>query len=154
MAIRHSERSESRSSERRNAPPVAAHAARDRRDLRVQPAVGGAPVEPHERAAERRGGEQQRQPDPGDAERGAEDQQRRPPGSASSVTGSVDDEVGDGVARAGEAAVELERGDHERPSTATSPEPLSTWTTYGASSRAVDRRGRARSPDVLSASMS
>ena len=155
VAIRHSARSESRSSDCRNAPPVAA---------RTRPGIGGTCASSQRlaarrssrtsAAAERRRGEQQRQPDPGHAERGAEDQQRRPPGSASSVTGSVDDEVGDGVPGAGEAAVELERGDHDRPSTATSPDALSTCTRVRRVVARRRSRARARSPDVLSASRS
>ena len=128
------------------------HGRGERRNLRGQPAVRGAPVQPLQPAARGRRGGEQRQPDPGHAERRAEDQhQHRRQGEHGH--GQRHDQVGDRVPGAREAAVELQRADHERPSTNTSPDVLRTWTLYGAASVAVTPRTRS-SPELLSASRS
>ena len=57
------------------------------------------------------------------------------------------------MAGAHQPAIELERRDHDRPSTETSPDALSTCTLYGASERGVSPRTLSL-PDVLSASRS
>ena len=97
-----------------------------------------------------RGAQQQRQPDPGHAQRGAEDERehRERPEDRDR---HVDDEVGRGLRRALEAAVEAERRDHGRPSTDTFPELLSAWMANGASATA-SRPRTVSLPDALSAS--
>src|SRR6185312_2724659 len=106
--------------------------------------------EPYEAPAGGRRAQQQRQPDPGHAQRGAEDEREHRERSDDRDR-DVDDEIGRGVRRALETAVEAEGGDHGRPSTDTFPELLSAWIANGASATA-SRPLTVSLPDALSAS--
>ena len=149
--MRHRTRSERTSSERRHGLPAVDTAPGTRRDVGAQEAVGRPAVEPDEPAAGGRRAEQQRQPDPDDAQRGAE-RERQHRDRSQDRDRHVDDEIRRGVGRArSRRAVELERRDHGRPSTDTSPELLSAWIANGASGAASRPRTVWR-PDALSAS--
>ena len=97
-----------------------------------------------------RGDDDEREADADDAQRGADEQQQdgrdREDGDRQRRR-----EIADGLAGVEQPAVELERVDHRRPSTTTSPDVLSAWMENGASDVAVTPRTTLR-PEALSAS--
>ena len=139
---------------RRHSVPSWCGGGAQRRDVRVEQAVGLAALD---LGQPRAGGEREqheRQPDPERAERRAEHEQRGERG-ADDAERQAQDEVLERLDRAAEAAAEVDRvgggGAHGPLPTRTSPVVESAWTWNGASSPVVTPR-TLRLPSSLSAS--
>ena len=146
---RHSARSDSTSSERRHGLPVerAAPAAAAGSACRRKRLAARRSIRTSQPARAPRAAEQQRQPDPDDAQRGADHQQRDRDDRQRRRSGTLTDEVARGPGRRARARrVELERGDHRRPSTVTSPRAAQGLDRERRVGGRVDAARRARRP--------
>jgi len=127
-----------------------AQGGRQRGDLGAQEAVGDTPVDAQQRPAGARSGEQDRQPDAEQAEGGAGDEQQHGQHGAQRDR-DAHEQVAERLGGAGRAPVELQRGDHDRPSTSTSPVLERTSIENGASETWLTPR-TVSEPEALAAS--
>ena len=139
--------------ERNSSPQAAARRRRrNRRQVRLEQAVGLAPLALREPPGEPSRPGQQRQADPQRREQHAEHQPAADHEQVRQSLPEPDDHVQQRPPRGAQVRGDVERGGHDAASTVTSPLVLSAWIWNGASSTGVTPRMRVE-PESLWASI-